>query len=93
MWIAALAVAAVLITLSTIQLIAANQRTPLPWIGRPANEPTSALGLRIAGVMVGLVGGLFLAPLDQRYWFGVGVLLILVPTAILQTRHNRSVRP
>lgn len=91
MWIAALVVAAVLITVSTMQLVAANPTSRLPWIGRAEHEPTSATMLRLAGLIIGLLGGLWLAPVDQRGWFGLGVLLLLVPTAFLQIRHNRRV--
>ncbi len=84
-------VAAALVTASTMQLIAANPLTRLPWVGRPEHEPPTAIGLRMAGVVIGLFGGLWLAPMADRFWFGAGVLLILVPTVILQVRHNQSV--
>lgn len=90
MWIAALLVAAVLITWSTVVLIRANPTSRVPLMGRAENEPGSVVLLRLAGLAVGLVGGLLLAPLSQRVPFGIGVLLIMVPTLVLQVLHNRS---
>lgn len=92
MWIAALVIAAVLITYSTQVYIQANPTGKVPWIGRPENEPNSAVMLRLAGVFVGLVGGMLLTPDDMRGWFGFGVLLIMVPTGILLTLHNARVK-
>ncbi len=92
MWIAALVIAAVLITYSTQLYIQANPNDPVPWIGRPANEPSSAVMTRLAGLLVGLVGGMILTPDDDRGWFGFGILLILVPTGILLSVHNARVK-
>lgn len=92
MWIAALVVAAALITFSTQLYIAANPRDALPWVGRAVHEPGSAVMIRLAGVAVGLLGGLLLSPEPDRGWFGLGVLLIMVPTVVLQGRHNARVK-
>ena len=87
MWIVALVVAAVLLTLSTHQLVLANPRSPVPWMGRPEQEPGSTLILRIAGAFAGLVGGI-LTPTHLLVWFFVGVVLAFLPTVVLQARHN-----
>lgn len=92
MWIAALVVAAALITYSTWLYVRANPRDRLPWVGRAAHEPAQASMIRLAGLFVGLVGGTILTPDDQRGWFGLGVLLILLPTVVLQGRHNTRVK-
>lgn len=92
MWIAALVIAAVLITYSTLVYVKANPTSRVPWVGRPENEPGSAVMLRLAGVFVGLVGGMLLTPDDMRGWFGLGVLMIMVPTGILLTLHNARVK-
>lgn len=92
MWIAALVIAAVLITYSTQLYIQANPHNRLPWVGRAVHEPTSAVMIRMAGLFVGLIGGLLLTPDEDRGWFGLGVLLIMVPTGILQSVHNARVK-
>ena len=91
MWIAALVIAAVLITFSTQLYVAANPHDRLPWIGRAVHEPSSAVMTRLAGLVVGLGGGLLLTPKDELGWFGLGALLTLVPTGILQSVHNARV--
>ena len=90
MWIVALVVAAVLLTLSTRQLILANPRSPLPWMGRPEQEPGSTLLLRLAGAFAGLVGGV-MTPTHLLAWFFVGIVLAFLPTVVLQARHNAQV--
>lgn len=92
MWIVALVIAAVLITYSTLLYIQANPTSRVPWIGRADNEPNAAVMFRLAGVFVGLVGGMWLTPDDMRGWFGLGVLLLVVPTGILLTRHNARLK-
>lgn len=92
MWIAALVVAAALVTFSTQLYVAANPRDVLPWVGRAVHEPGAAVMLRLVGLAVGLVGGLLVTPEADRGWFGLGVLLIMVPTVILQARHNARVK-
>jgi hypothetical protein len=92
MWIAALALAAVLITYSTWLYVKANPDSRLPWVGRAIHEPGAAVMTRLAGIFVGLVGGTALTPDDERGWFGLGVLLMMVPTVFLQTRHNARVK-
>lgn len=90
MWIAALVVAAVLLTLSTRQLVLANPRSQVPWMGRPEQEPGSTLVLRIAGAFAGLVAGV-LTPTHQLAWFFVGIVLAFLPTIVIQARHNARV--
>ncbi|MGN6751980.1 MAG: hypothetical protein ACTHJJ_05445 [Intrasporangium sp.] len=90
MWIVALVVAAVLLTLSTHQLVLANPRSPVPWMGRPEQEPGSTLILRIAGAFAGLVSGI-LTPTHLLLWFFVGIVLAFLPTVVLQARHNAHV--
>lgn len=92
MWIAALVIAAVLITYSTWLYIEANPNDRLPVIGRAAHEPGTAVMIRLAGVFVGLIGGMLLTPDDLRGWFGIGALLILVPTLVLQAWHNARIK-
>jgi hypothetical protein len=92
MWIAALVIAASLITYSTWLYVQANPRDKLPWIGRATNEPSQAVMCRLAGLFVGLIGGMVLTPDDLRGWFGLGALLMLLPTVILQGVHNARVK-
>ncbi len=91
MWIVALLAAAVLLTLSTRQLVLANPRSPLPWLGRPEQEPGSTLALRLAGAFAGLLAGIF-TPTHLLTWFFVGIVLAFAPTAVIQHRHNARVR-
>ena len=92
MWIAALVVAAVLITWSTLMLAKANPTSRLPMIGRAEHEPSGVVVLRLLGLAVGLVAGSLLAPASQRIAFGIGVLLIMVPTAVISLRHNAGLK-
>lgn len=92
MWIVALVVAAALITWSTVVLARANPASRLPVIGRAENEPGSVVLLRLAGAAIGLVAGSFLAPPSQRIAFGIGVLLIMVPTLVISFRHNANLK-
>jgi hypothetical protein len=48
--------------------------------------------IRLAGTFVRLVGGTTFVPADERGWFGLVVLLMMVPTVVLQTRHNARVK-
>lgn len=91
MWIVALVVAAVLLTLSTRRLLLANPRSPLPWLARPEQEPTSTMLLRLAGAFVGLLAGL-LTPSHLLGWFFLGIVLAFVPAVLLQARHNAHLR-
>ncbi|WP_347353584.1 hypothetical protein [Intrasporangium sp.] len=90
MWIVALVAAAVLLTLSTRQLIRANPRSPLPWLRRPQQEPGSTLVLRMAGAFAGLLAAV-LTPPPLLGWFFLGIVLAFLPTAVLQARHNAHV--
>lgn len=90
MWIYALVVAAVLLTLSTWQILRANPTSRVPWMGRPEQEPGGALVLRLVGAFAGLYAGI-LTPTHLIGWFFVGVVVAFLPMIVLQVLHNRRV--
>ena len=91
MWIAVLALAAVLVAVSVVLVVRANPRSHVPWFGRPEHDAPWSLVLRNVGLFLGLVGGLVLVPDSQRGWFVVGVVALLLPAFVIQAVHNARV--